>query len=910
MQKTSIFSQNPIHLRHFIVLPFLTVVCYAYILMSAAKLSWIVSIQVIFVALIMVLALRKLYDLASLLFLGQLTIVFSDVVYQLDYWNEAVLPLVFLLVFFGGFVLGPLHWFGLVIFLNYTSIVIFKADVPPEDYQGLLATPIQAIVTVGALLLLLGYLRQSFMQQLSLLFGTMDDLKARIDAHSSELFEAHARAEIVAEISTALAQAPDEDSILAVVSELARPYGVSLVSLNFIHWDQAGDIHSVEVVALQNGAGEVLPVQTLPRHIFYGVEFPLMRLLYEKPNVPLIVEDVKTDLRMEQTQMRGLFQAVGVTSVIILPFRSGGRWQGQVMMAWREKQLFNPTLLSLLNAITPKLADVVANRRTYLAECEARRESDLLYQLSEAINATNAYETMVEAIGQWVDDPILDISLLIFEHFDQATATYAEEVAVMQQSELKMPGTRCDLDALVIPHKDAVIVENVETSQHLDATKRLFYRQRNMQAFIVTPVMLGDRLLGTLTFSCASRPRLFVPRQERLMRAVAGLVAGAIERGRLFAEARQARAAAEALHDIASVLNSTLDLDEVLEHILSTVGRVVSYDMAVMMMIEDDLTRTVGFRGEESAQAANVLRNLQFSVIENPYFRRIMQTHEPVIVIDTENDPLWVVIPDVSDYRSFVSVPIMFEHEVIGFLNLESKQPSFYSHAHAHRLQAFAHHASTAVQNARYYQQAQSVAVMQERQRIARELHDSVSQTLFSARTLAELLPRMHTTNPQKAEGYMRELEQLTRTAMAEMRTLLIELRPEALLQTELGVLIQQLCDTLEGNAQVPVVFNAASKVILPPEQQVVFYRIAQEAMNNIIKHAQATSVTVKLEIYDDTIELSIRDDGQGFILDQIPANHFGIKIMQERADSVDASLEIITAPHQGTQIVLRGAHQ
>ncbi len=901
-----IFPESPDNPRHFILLPLLTAACYIYILAVKFQLSLVVLLQVILLSCIILTVLTKRYGVTSLLFLMQLTIVFTDIVYRLGYWSEAVLPLVFLLVFFGGFALVPLHWFNLLIFLIYVLIVFGKADVPPG--QGLLASPLQAIVTVGAALLLLGYLRQLFMQQLASLTDAMDDLKTRIDVHNWELDQTRARAETVAHISTTLAQAADEDAILAAVLELGRPYGVKLASLNFIHWDEHGEIHSVEVVALQDGSGKVLPVETLPRHVFYGVDFPLMRLLYERPNVPLVVDDVNTDLRIEQTRMRDFLRAVRVTSLIILPFKSGGRWQGQIMLAWQERQLFDPVLLSLLNAITPKLADVVANRRTYLAEREARRESDSLYQLSEAINVTNEYEAMVRAIGQWVDDPTLDISLIIFEHFDQSTATYAEEVAVMRQGEVQAPGTRCLLNAMLVPDKNALIVEHVETSSHLDAMQRSFYQQRQIQAFVVSAVTLGERVIGTLTFSCAAHPRLFIPRQVRLVRAAAGLVAGAIERGRLFAEAEEARTIAEALRDIASVLNSTLNFDEVLEHILSTVGHVVSYDMAVMMMIEGQVTHTVGFRGEESPQAADVLRSLQFSVTENPYFRRIMETHEPVIVSDVKHDPYWIEIPEVSDYFSFVCVPIMFEQEVIGFLILESKKLNFYHHIHAHRLKAFAHHASTAVQNARYYQQARSIAVMQERQRIARELHDSVSQTLFSARTLAELLPRVHHTDPQKAVDYMSELEQLTRTAMAEMRTLLIELRPEALLKTELSVLIQQLCETFEGNIQCPVIFNTTSKVILSPEQQLVFYRVAQEALNNVMKHAHATEVKVSLKVYNDTIELSVQDDGQGFVVETVPADHFGIKIMYERACSIGATLKIITAPGQGTQLILQGA--
>src|SRR5260221_11241050 len=144
------------------------------------------------------------------------------------------------------------------------------------------------------------------------------------------------------------------------------------------------------------------------------------------------------------------------------------------------------------------------------------------------------------------------------------------------------------------------------------------------------------------------------------------------------------------------------------------------------------------------------------------------------------------------------------------------------------------------------------IATLEERQRLARELHDSVTQTLFSASTIADSLSRVIDKDIQKAHNYLQDLQHFTHGAMAEMRSLLVELRPEALTQTELGVLLRQLSDVFTGKTQVEVVQKISNKIILPPDAQIVFYRIAQETFNNIAHHSHAEHVSLDLQKGDN----------------------------------------------------------
>jgi PAS domain S-box-containing protein len=191
-------------------------------------------------------------------------------------------------------------------------------------------------------------------------------------------------------------------------------------------------------------------------------------------------------------------------------------------------------------------------------------------------------------------------------------------------------------------------------------------------------------------------------------------------------------------------------------------------------------------------------------------------------------------------------------------------------------------------------------AVTAERTRLARDLHDAVTQTLFSASIIAEVLPELWQINEDEAKKSSEELGQLTRGALAEMRTLLLELRPAALTQSRLTDLIRQLCDALIGRARLPIKFTSEGDRTLPPEVQVAFYRIAQESLNNVFKYARATQVNVSLFFTPAGAQLEVCDNGVGFDMSKSKPTSLGMQIMRERAEAIGAALSIASKPGEG----------
>ncbi len=366
---------------------------------------------------------------------------------------------------------------------------------------------------------------------------------------------------------------------------------------------------------------------------------------------------------------------------------------------------------------------------------------------------------------------------------------------------------------------------------------------------------------------------------------------------------REQRTLSEALLDTAAALNSTLQLEEVLPYILENLHQILPYEKANVALVEDNgSTRVVTHRGYSPAHTRSILSSALHIEQSSPY-RRMIHTREVVYIPDTAALPDWLVLPG-EDTRCYLGAPITLDDEVIGFLNLESHKLDAFAEHDSLRLRQFANHAALAIRNARAYEQGRAFAAAQERQRIASDLHDAVSQTLFSASMISETLPLLYEHDPQEVHAGLHELARLTKGALAEMRALLMELRPEAFARTDLRTLLTHLINGARTRTDAvihPEMHAEGDR--LPPNVRLNLYRITQEALNNIIRHAQASEVWVTLQMDADGTALTIRDNGRGFVVEGISSEHMGLRIMRERAQNHDIDLHIETTVGQGTVV-------
>ena len=202
-------------------------------------------------------------------------------------------------------------------------------------------------------------------------------------------------------------------------------------------------------------------------------------------------------------------------------------------------------------------------------------------------------------------------------------------------------------------------------------------------------------------------------------------------------------------------------------------------------------------------------------------------------------------------------------------------------------------------------QQLKEKTAEEERIRLARDLHDAVSQTLFSTSLIAEVLPRLWERNKDEGLKKLEEVRQLTRGALAEMRTLLFELRPAALADAELSDLLRQLAESVIGRARVPVELEVEGNCVIPADVKIAFYRIAQEALNNIAKHSGASHAQITLRCQPHQVSMNIIDNGHGFDINQVAPGSFGLGNMKERAKHIGATLKIDSKIGEGTEITV-----
>ncbi len=350
-------------------------------------------------------------------------------------------------------------------------------------------------------------------------------------------------------------------------------------------------------------------------------------------------------------------------------------------------------------------------------------------------------------------------------------------------------------------------------------------------------------------------------------------------------------------------LTRSLDIQYVLTIALDAAVRLSLADTGLIALAEDEgvqVIRTIG--GYANLAGRYIMRT-------RGIIGRAIRERKPILVLDVENDPDYEAAN--PETRAQMVLPLSVRDRFIGVLSLETREPTRFSPEVFEFLQLLSVRISVAIQNAQLYEQAQALAAQEERQRLARDLHDAVSQTLFSAKLLAEMLLRKLETNHMPAAALREDLEQihmLTKSAQAEMRTLLLELRPSALFGTPLSDLLKHLTEAFSSRVGVPIALSVTEQRTLPPDVRVVFYRIAQEALNNIVKHAEATEIAVTLHNSETQVKLSIKDNGRGFDIRRIPKDHLGVRIMHERAQSIGAQLHLTSAPGQGTEIVVTWA--
>ena len=399
-----------------------------------------------------------------------------------------------------------------------------------------------------------------------------------------------------------------------------------------------------------------------------------------------------------------------------------------------------------------------------------------------------------------------------------------------------------------------------------------------------------------------------------LLVAFGNQAATGIENARLFDGEQRRAEQFRTISEIGGHMSSILDVDELLGEIVRLVKEALGYYHAAIGLIEGDelvIKTGAGAHWDDPQFIPSRLK-----VGGKGITAWVAATGEPLLAPDVSQEPRYFLLPESPEIQSELAVPLKTKTGVIGVLDVQSDLLNAFDESDLAVLQSLANQAAVAIENARLYEQAQQVAALEERSRLARDLHDAVTQTLFSASLIGEVVPAVWESDQEEGRQLLKEVRQLTRGALAEMRTLLLELRPAALAEASLDDLLRQLAEAVTGRMGVPVTVTVEGQCQVPADVHVAFYRIAQEALNNVVKHAQASQVAVSLRCTSfpdggvegeqrERIEVLVSDDGRGFDPSYVPPDRLGLGIIRERAQGVGAAVKVESQPGHGTQVVV-----
>jgi len=356
------------------------------------------------------------------------------------------------------------------------------------------------------------------------------------------------------------------------------------------------------------------------------------------------------------------------------------------------------------------------------------------------------------------------------------------------------------------------------------------------------------------------------------------------------------------LQKITAALSSAISYEQVFKACLQQSIPVVGAQRGVILLLSSDGSTLL-----PSASYGDSEQVVSLSFAAAP-FKEALHQQKPVYIHSLEEYAQhYSPVSDLpaDDSQAFASLPLIINDQPIGILSYTFSQARRFTEDDQLFMQALAHQCAQALERVRLTDQSRDIAALQERQRLGHDLHDSVKQSLFAATSLSEVLPRLWEHSPDRAKIILAQVVTLNRAALAQMQGVLFELLPESILRTQLSTLLRQLSETVCGHQEITVELKLeCGESPLPADVHIAIYRIAQESMNNILKHSQATHFIVQLLNRPDHLSLRIHDNGVGFNATESSAG-MGLGIMQERAAKIHANLAITSAIGMGTELKL-----
>lgn len=743
-----------------------------------------------------------------------------------------------------------------------------------------------------------------------------------------------ARAEHLLKINVALSQANSEAEIVAAVASYARLNGARGIILNYL------DVSTVNGELVQASTpvaiwqdGDSVPFDTNRHRVVRLADFGYPDLWYNNPEQALLIENIATDTRIADEMRTPMLTSLRSRAIATIPLFNGGRCQGVMSIFWFEPHTFSDQERYIYTALIQTLAAMVATRRAYLAAEAAHRESEFLYRMSEAINAATSFADMMHAIAH-VDSHSQTVSLGIWENYDYENARFLEVVGAINTEENTNPftGRRFPVEALPIvhtmPRQGLWVIEDIQTGERVDDVTKQTYAGIGTRAIIGTSLAINNRWIGILSFH-STTPRAYSEQEKRIINGIGDLVLAAVERIRLQAETETARQQAEIIAQINAALSQAANEQAILGAVAQLAER---YGTSLSILSYTNLTDRLDIVGLRSSDGSSplplsFLPITSFSFEDYPIMQLAHHSPDDIIFIENTyddprtNNPTNRMFIESVNWGAVVLMPLKSAEQLQGILTFAWSDPQVFKPDIRELFAAIRATASSVVTSRRAYlaeqdarheteQRARDLAALEERTRLARELHDSVSQALYGIGLGAKTAYTLLTRDPSRLGEPLEYILSLAEAGLTEMRALIFELRPESLEQEGLITALNKQAASLQARHGIDVKTRFCEEPLLSLNVKESLYRIAREALHNTVKHAHATHINLSLTHEEEGYQLEIADNGLGFDTGGTFPGHLGLKSMRERTKRLYGTLEMTSAPNEGTRIAVTIPYQ
>jgi PAS domain S-box-containing protein len=436
---------------------------------------------------------------------------------------------------------------------------------------------------------------------------------------------------------------------------------------------------------------------------------------------------------------------------------------------------------------------------------------------------------------------------------------------------------------------------------------------QKLASWAAVPLKSLDSPVGLMLLT-SSESRAFAPQENRLASSIAELAGNALERLRTMAtlEERVADRTRDlsTLYQVMTVANQTIQLDQILEQALNLALQAVNCSQGCIVLLDMD---------SSSLQSAYKIRTTPAdmdgfwdSLVHSTLAEEIITQNKPRLISGlkeksriSDHRGQWLSgEPDREPNGELIGVPLYAGGTVRGILWGYSDQTGHLTLEDVALLVSIGERVGTTIENFKLRERTQQVAILEERQRLARDLHDSVTQQIYSLLLLSGGAKKsLNSQDREKASQLIQRIEEIGRQAIKELRLLIFELRPLDLQQVGLVEALRQRINSVEQRGGIDARLLAFMEARIPVEIEEELYRIAIEALNNSLKYAAASCVWVRVQSEAGKIELEISDNGRGFDMEETKSGGSGLQNMRERAQRMGAALKITSTPGSGTTI-------